>query len=92
MWVMFPNYRFVDQSNQRTVFISKGSYLAAGFLGPAYLLFKSGPRKLLQSLAWSIGCEVGTLAFSSRGYPTFPTLFKSSCLSLAFPWSSCCIR
>ena len=58
MWVMFPNYRFVDQSNQRTVFISKGSYLAAGFLGPAYLLFKSGPRKLLQSLAWSIGCAV----------------------------------
>jgi hypothetical protein len=59
---MFPNYQFVDPRNDRTVLISK----IAGFLGPAYVLFKSGPGKLVQSLGWSLGCAVGSAAGPSE--------------------------
>jgi hypothetical protein len=69
---MFPNYQFVDPRNDRTVLISKSSYLVAGLLGPAYVLFKSGPGKLVQSLGWSIGCAVGTVAFVVKGLPYVP--------------------
>src|SRR5580698_6220424 len=70
--LMFSNYRFVDPRNEQTVLIGKISYLFAGFLGPAYVLFKSGPRKLPQSLAWSIGCALGTFAFVVKGLPYVP--------------------
>ncbi len=69
---MFPNYQFFDSLHDRTVLISTSSYLIAGFLGPVYVLFKSGPGKLVQSLGWSIGCAVGTLAFVVKGLPYVP--------------------
>lgn len=69
---MFSNYRFVEPHSNQTVLIGKLSYVYAGFLGPIYVLAKSGPRKLPQSLAWSIGCAFGTFAFVVKGLPSVP--------------------
>src|SRR5471032_2178076 len=85
MGVMFPNYQFVDPRNDRTVLISKSSYLVAGFLGPAYVLFKSGPGKLVQSLGWSFGCAVGTLAFVVKGLPYVPGDLQIVALVVGIP-------
>jgi hypothetical protein len=82
---MFSNYRFVDPRNQKTVRISRISYLFAGFLGPAYVLFKSGPRQLLQSLGWSIGCALGTFAFVVKGLPYIPGSFQIIVLIVGIP-------
>lgn len=82
---MFSKYRFVDPTNEQTVLITKGSYLIAGFLGPAYVLYKSGPRKLLQSLAWSLGCAIGTLAFIVKGLPYVPTTLQAVVLVVGIP-------
>jgi len=82
---VFPNYRFVDPRNERTVLIRKPSYLIAGFLGPAYVLFKSGPRTLLQSLVWSIGCALGTFAFVVKGLPYVPGILQIIVLVVGIP-------
>jgi hypothetical protein len=82
---MFSNYRFVDPRNQQTVLIGKISYLFAGFLGPVYVLLKSGPRKLPQSLAWSIGCALGTFAFVVKGLPYVPGDLRIIVLILGIP-------
>lgn len=82
---MFDNYRLVDQQSERTVHIGKLSYLWAGFLGPAYVLFKAGPRKLLQSLAWSLGCAIGTFAFVVKGLPYVPGNLQAVVLLVGIP-------
>ena len=82
---MFSSYRFVDPSEDKTVQIGKISYLFAGFLGPVYVLFKSGPRKLLQSLAWSIGCALGTFAFVVKGLPYVPDNLQAVVLVVGIP-------
>ncbi len=82
---MFSNYRLVDPRANKTVLIGKLSYLFAGFLGPIYVLFKSGPRKLPQSLAWSLGCAVGTFAFIVKGLPYVPGTLQIVVLVLGIP-------
>ena len=82
---MFSNYRFVDARDEKTVRIGKISYLFAGFLGPAYVLVKSGPWKLLQSLGWSIGCALGTFAFMVKGLPYVPDNLQPVFLFVAIP-------
>jgi hypothetical protein len=68
-----------------TVQIGKISYLFAGFLGPAYVLFKSGPWKLLQSFCWSIGCALGTFAFVVKGLPHVPGNLQAVLLVVGIP-------
>ena len=82
---MFSSYRFVDPSEDKTVSIGTFSYLFAGFLGPAYVLFKSGPRKLLHSLGWSIGCALGTFAFVVKGLPFIPGNLHAVVLVVGIP-------
>jgi hypothetical protein len=82
---MFSSYRFVDPSEDKTVWIGKISYLFAGFLGPVYVLFKSGPRHLLQSLGWSIGCALGTFAFVVKGLPYVPGNLQPVLLFVGIP-------
>ena len=82
---MFPTYYFVDTSDEKTVRIGNISYLFAGFLGPAYVLVKSGPRKLLQSLCWSIGCALGTFAFVVKGLPYVPGDLQPAFLLVGIP-------
>ena len=82
---MFSNYRLVDDHNDKTVRIGKISYLFAGFLGPAYVLVKSGPRKVLQSFCWSIGCALGTLAFIVKGLPNVPGNLQAVVLFVGIP-------
>jgi len=82
---MFSTYRFVDPSENKTVWIGKISYLFAGFLGPLYVLFKAGPRKLLQSLAWSLGCALGTFAFVVKGLPYVPGNLQAVVLFVGIP-------
>ena len=82
---MFSNYHFVDDRNDKTTRIGKISYLFAGFLGPAYVLVKSGPRKLPQSLAWSIGCALGTFAFVVKGLPYVPGDLRAVFLVVGIP-------
>ena len=82
---MFSNYRFVEPRAEKTVLIGKLSYLFAGFLGPVYVLFKSGPRKLPQSLAWSIGCALGTFAFVVKVLPYVPGTLQIIVLVLGIP-------
>jgi hypothetical protein len=82
---MFSNYRFVEPHSNTTVLIGKLSYLYAGFLGPVYVLFKSGPRKLPQSLAWSLGCAFGTFAFVVKVLPYVPGTLQIVVLILGVP-------
>lgn len=82
---MFSNYRFVEPHSDQTVRIGKLSYLYAGFLGPAYVVFKSGPRRLLQSLAWSLGCSFGTFAFVVKVLPYVPGPLQIVVLILGIP-------
>jgi hypothetical protein len=82
---MFSNYRFVEPRSDKSVRIGKLSYLFAGFLGPAYVLYKSGPRKLPQSLAWSIGCAFGTFAFVVKVLPYVPDTLRIVVLILGVP-------
>ena len=82
---MFSNYRFADAHTDKTISIGKISYLLAGFLGPAYVLAKSGPWKLLQSLGWSIGCALGTFAFVVKGLPHVPGNLQPVFLVVGIP-------
>jgi hypothetical protein len=82
---MFSKYRFVDPRNEQTVWITQSSYLIAGFLGPAYVLYKSGPRKLLPSLGWSLGCAFGTLAFIIKGLTYVPSTIQIVVLVVGIP-------
>jgi hypothetical protein len=69
---MFDKYRFVEPRSERTVVVGKLSYVWAGFLGPLYVLFKAGPRKLLQSFGWSICCAVAGFFFIVKGLGFVP--------------------
>jgi hypothetical protein len=82
---MLDKYRFVEPRSERTVLVGKLSYLWAGFLGPFYLLFKAGPRKLLPSLGWSIGCALGTFAFVVKGLPYIPDNLRAVVLVVGIP-------
>ena len=82
---MFSTYQFVDASDEKTIRIGKISYLFAGFLGPAYVLVKSGPWKLLQSFCWSIGCALGTFAFVVKGLPYVPGDLQPAFLFVGIP-------
>ena len=82
---MFSNYRLDEPRSDKSVTIDKLSYLSAGFFGPAYVLFKAGPRLLLQSLAWSIGCAFGTFAFVVKGLPHIPGNLHSFVLVVGIP-------
>jgi hypothetical protein len=82
---MFDKYRFVEPRSERTVLVGKLSYLWAGFLGPLYLLFKAGPRKLLPSLAWSIGCAVAGFAFVAKGLSYVPRDIQIVALLFVIP-------
>ena len=82
---MFSSYRIVDGQSDQTVRIGKISYLFAGFLGPAYVLVKSGPWKLPQSFCWSIGCALGTFAFVVKGLPYVPGNLQAAFLAVGIP-------
>lgn len=82
---MFSTYCFDDPRSDESVAIGKLSYLSAGFFGPAYVLYKAGPRKLLQSLAWSIGCALGTFAFVVKGLPYIPDNLRAVVLVVGIP-------
>ena len=82
---MFSSYRFIDARDEKTILIGKMSYLFAGFLGPAYVLVKSGPWKLPQSFGWSIGCALGTFAFVVKGLPYVPDNLQPVFLVVGIP-------
>jgi hypothetical protein len=69
---MFANYRFVQPHTSRNVRIVGLSYLWAGLLGPVYVLFKSGPRKLPHSIVLSLACAAVFIAFVIKGLAYVP--------------------
>ena len=58
---MVATYRFDDRETEKSVRIGGWSYLWAALFGVLYLLFKAGPKRLLQATLLTASCTAALI-------------------------------